>query len=78
MFRALKVSAGVHNFRPGQLLDLPSDEAEVLLSAGAIESINPEVRSEKPSQKTKRSRPRNPSVNDAAEKNSRSSNESAE
>lgn len=38
-FKALKVCAGLHNFRPDQTIDLAEDEASVLMRAGAVHPI---------------------------------------
>lgn len=54
-YHTLKVAAGRWNFAIGQTIDLPADEAEMLIAAGAVKPIDVEPKlAEKPKRKTKK------------------------
>jgi hypothetical protein len=54
-YQTLKVAAGRWNFLAGESIDLPADEAEMLIAAGAIRPINAVPKSEeKPKRKSKK------------------------
>jgi hypothetical protein len=52
-YHTLKVAAGRWNFLPGESIDLPADEAEMLIAAGAIRPIDPEPKLVAPKPKRK-------------------------
>jgi hypothetical protein len=52
-YHTLKIAAGRWNFTAGESIDLPADEAEMLIAAGAIRSLDPEPKLVAPKQKRK-------------------------
>ena len=47
-YRTLKISAGRHSFRPDQIIDLPDDEAAMLMADGAVVPLDPKPVAERP------------------------------
>jgi hypothetical protein len=54
-YHTLKVAAGRWNFLAGESIDLPADEAAMLIAAGAIRPIDSEPKpADKPKRKPKK------------------------